>query len=96
MLDMRSSRGSVTLASTDKLESKDDHILCILDGLGYKYQSMIFVISTRTDSPLLQDVIGLLRTQESNNENKINVESSLPTMKLVPNHLKRKRNCLSK
>lgn len=58
--------------------SKDDHILYILVGLDSEYESMISVISARTDSPSVQDITSLLLTQETRNESKISVKSLYP------------------
>lgn len=58
--------------------SKDDHILYILVGLDSEYESMISVISARTDSPSVQDITSLLLTQETRKESKISVKSLYP------------------
>ena len=71
------------LASVGKPISQDDHILYILAGLGSEYESMIFVISARTDSPSVHYVTSLLLTQETRNENKISLEGSLPFANLA-------------
>ncbi|KAA0053143.1 keratin, type II cytoskeletal 1-like [Cucumis melo var. makuwa] len=71
------------LASINKPVSSDDHILYILVGLGYDYQSMISIISARTDSPSIQEVMSLLLTQESQNESKLISETALPYVKIV-------------
>ncbi|TYK10642.1 Retrovirus-related Pol polyprotein from transposon TNT 1-94 [Cucumis melo var. makuwa] len=71
------------LASINKPVSSDDHILYILAGLGSDYQSMISVISARTDSPSVQEVMSLLLTQESQNESKLISETALPSVNIV-------------
>lgn len=48
------------LASVGKSISQDDHILYILSGLGSEFESMISVITTRTDSLSIQDIMALL------------------------------------
>ncbi|KAA0046195.1 putative Ty1-copia-like retrotransposon [Cucumis melo var. makuwa] len=71
------------LASINKPISTDDHILYILAGLGNEYQSIISIISARTDSPSVQDNMSLLLTQESQIESKITSEVSLPTVNMT-------------
>ncbi|TYJ95829.1 putative copia-like retrotransposon Hopscotch polyprotein [Cucumis melo var. makuwa] len=51
--------------------------------LGTEYQPMILVISARTDSPSVQDIMSLLLTQESQIESKITSDVSLPTVNVT-------------
>lgn len=69
-----------SLASINKPISTYDHILYILVGLGSEFQSMIFVISTRTNSPSIQEVTSLLLAQEAQNDSKPTIESTIPTV----------------
>lgn len=50
---------------------------------------MIFVISTRTDSHFIQDIVSLLLTQETRIENKISYEGALPYANLTSNTTKK-------
>lgn len=77
------------LVSVGKPVSQDDHILHILAGLSSEYESMIFVISTRTDSHFIQDIVSLLLTQETRIENKISYEGALPYANLTSNTTKK-------
>ena len=51
--------------------------------MGTEYQSMISVISARTNSPFVQNIMSLLLTQESHIESKITSDVSLPTVNVT-------------
>lgn len=77
------------LALFSKPISPNGHILV---GLGSEYESMIFVISTRTNFPYIQDITTLLLTKEYRIECTISVEISLSLPNLTAQGLEKDIN----
>ena len=78
------------LALVSKLPN--DYILHILAGLGPAYESMISIISTRTNSLFIQDITSLLLTKKLCIKCTISVECSLPSTNLVAQGLEKNTN----
>lgn len=66
------------LALIGKVIPPNDHIIHILAGLGPEYESMIYVITARTDTLNIQEVILLFLTRENRIEHNHALENYLP------------------
>ena len=53
------------LSAIEEYVTEQDHILHILGGLGYEYNSFVISITSRTDAPNLDDINSLLLANES-------------------------------
>ena len=62
----------------------DDFIMCVLDGLGPEYDSVVTNINSMQESPSISEVYGMLLSQENRTEQNLslgNIEANYAQMR---------------